>query len=98
MTVGPNVRKLIVWHLSGEMAKRAGGETPKPGETTARIAEQILTGQLGQGFKDSARWVAQALQRVKDAPDTQWHTDEDAAAEILRRLEARVQKQKEARA
>lgn len=99
--MGPNVRRLVAARaaqLQVEAAKARYGAAGF-GEIASVVAEDGVTGLQGC-LKGAAEWVVAALKILREAPDAGkygWTSDEDAAGELLRQIEARKISQREGR-
>jgi hypothetical protein len=84
--LGPNVERLI-----SERAAQTMLEGRKPGDTAVgTMAQALIDGTIAQYMGEASRWVKNVLAIARNAPGAdRWPTDEDMAAEILRRIEER---------
>lgn len=87
-TVGPNVRKMTAERAAQLMVEHCKS---KYGSSDAGVmAHAILAGGLVECMREAIHWVQAALAAVRQAPGSErWPTDEDIAAEILRKLAER---------
>lgn len=84
MTHGPNVNRLI--------AMKAARDMTPPGSDLGTVVSAIMGGKLGQAAREAEAWVAEAIGVVRLACDPNpWKTasDEEIAAELLRKIDAR---------
>ena len=80
--IGPDVRRLIAHKISLEAIPPGGG--------VADGANFLLSGKLGEAGARAAKWVREAIDLVKTAPDNSFGDDDEAiAAELLRRIDER---------
>lgn len=87
--LGPNMKRLIIHKVSVDAIPQGGGLGAGIGFLTSR-------GALMNGFRSAAEWCRSAVKAVRSAAEpNRWKeaTDEEIAAEILRRLAARHSKQ-----
>ena len=85
MNIGPNVKKLIIHKMSLLMV-------PPKSDFKHAVNQLIKPGNIGKMWKEAEEWVKEALQLVKDAPDSTYNDDEEIAGIILEKIE---EKQKE---
>jgi hypothetical protein len=76
--MGPNVKQLVIRKMTLSMIPRDGGFSDG--------LRALLDGKLPQVVKESHEWVKEAIQLVKDAPDSTYTDDEEIAGEILKRM------------
>lgn len=84
MKHGPNVNKMIIEKIAKDM-------TP-PGSNVGSVAMAIIGGKLGPAAKVAEEWTMQAIGLLRAAIEPNpWKnsTDEDIAAELLRKVAER---------
>ncbi len=85
--MGPNVKKLICYKVSRDMVPPTGG---KPD------LQKIIDGfnNLGPITRNASEWVQEAIRLVKDAPGSEYATqdDEQIAGVILQKIEEKKAK------
>lgn len=82
--IGPNVRRLIAIKMAKDAIPAGGG--------FADGVNYLASSGLGQRAQEATKWVEDAIQAVKSAPDNRWPDDEAIAGELVKRIET---KQKE---
>lgn len=90
-TIGPNVRRLIAERAAQLQIDRAIElyGAAGVGEVAAAMAKDGKDGLVAK-MRQATTWAQDALKLCRTAPDaSQYPTDEDMAAELLRRLIAR---------
>ena len=86
MNIGPNVKKLIIHKMSLLMI-------PPDGGFEDGLNALIKPGNISKVWKEAEEWVKEALQLVKDAPNSTYSDDEEIAGIILKGIE-KEQKEK----
>ena len=79
---GPNVKRLIC-HRTAQLM------VPGNGSLGATLKSLATPGKLQSVAREATSWVFEAIDLVKQAPDSPWSDDEEIAAEILSRIDER---------
>ena len=89
---GPNVRKLIATRMAAQMIPGGTGNA-----LAAGVEALMKPGNIGEQARKATEWVKEAISVVKTAPDNPYTSDEEIAAVILEKLEAKKREATNAR-